>query len=384
MMIDVPIIMYHSVGTVDPRWQWHFLTIPWQAFEDHLAFLQARGYRSITLAEFHAFKTGQASLPAKPVVFTFDDGYLDNWVFAAPLLQRYGFRGTIFVNPDFVDPGETCRPTLEDCRAGRVREEDLPGLGFLSWAEMRAMERSGVMDIQSHAMTHTWYPAGPTIVDFRHPGDGFIWMGWNAAPERKWDYLPDGARLPARYGEPVYEHQKSMACRRYLPDPDLADHLAAAVAAAAAGFFERPDWRVELQREVVSHRQAHASNERQETTDEYLARLDAELGGAKRVIEEKLDKRVEFLCWPGGGYGPEALQIARRYYKASTLATADQGMPGFDESGHFRIRRLGVPCLQKGTRYVYPGGRYLYHWIREAQGSRFHRMVRGALKLATA
>ncbi len=254
MIVDVPIIMYHSVGTVDHRWPWHFLTTPWQTFEDHLAFLQARGYRSVTLAEFHAFKTGEGNLPAKPVVFTFDDGYLDNWVFAAPLLQRYGFRGTIFVNPDFVDPSEACRPTLEDCRADRAREADLPGLGFLSWAEMRAMERSGVMDIQSHAMTHTWYPCGPKVVDFRHPGDGFFWMGWNAAPERKWDYLPDGARLPARYGEPVYEHRKSLAGPRYLPDPGLADHLVAAVAAAGAGFFERPDWRAELQREAASYR----------------------------------------------------------------------------------------------------------------------------------
>ena len=65
-------------------------------------------------------------------------------------------KGTIFVNPDFVDPGDEVRPNLDDVAAGRCRREDLLVPGFLNWAEMREMERSGVIDIPSHAITPTW------------------------------------------------------------------------------------------------------------------------------------------------------------------------------------------------------------------------------------
>lgn len=382
MMYDVPVIMYHTVGVVEPGWRWNFLTVPWQTFEDQVAFLSAKGYTAITLGELCDYRFGRGTLPPRPVLFTFDDGYLDNWVYAVPILRKYGFRGTVFVNPDFVDPAPVCRPNLDDLWSGRSSLAELPIYGFLSWAEMRAMEGTGVMEVQSHAMTHTWYPSGPGIVDFRHPGDEHVWMEWNEAPERKWDYLRPEVASSARWGEPVYEHRKSLAGPRFFPDSRLADHLAGYVAAAGRDFFSRPGWRDELKAEAGRYRENNRLDERTESDAEYRARLRWELGESQRIIGEQLGKKVEFLCWPGGGYTPEAVEIARELYRASTLASRDPGEPGIDGAGHLRIRRFGVPCLEKGRRYRYPGGRYLHLFIRESQGSRFHRLGRQILKLA--
>lgn len=380
MTRPVPVIMYHTVGVVQPAWRWHFLTVPWQVFESQLRFLSKAGYRSISLHELYAHQAEGKPLPANCLAFTFDDGYLDNWVYAAPLLKKYGFRGTIFVNPEFVDPSATPRPSLEDVWQGRCSTEELPGLGFLSWAEMRALEASGVMEIQSHAMSHTWYPAGPEIVDFRHPGDDYVWMDWNAAPQRKWAYL-SAEPAPVRYGEPVYKHRKSLAGPRFFPDPGLGEHLVTYAARQGGDFFSRPNWREALAGAAQAYRAAREPAERYETAEQYLARLHWELGEAQRLIARNLDKEVPFLCWPGGGYGPEAVQIAKNYYRGSTLASRDAAPPGLDPGGHLRIRRIGVPCLETAAGATYPGGRYLFHTLREFQGSRVHRAIRQGLKL---
>jgi len=153
----IPVLMYHSVGRVLRDWAWPELTVPWRVFESHLRALRRAGYRTADLYEFHAHTTGEEILPEKSVVLTFDDGYVDNWTYVAPLLKRYGFKGTVLVTPEFVDQAEELRPTLDDVWEGRLNEEALDVNGFMSWAELRHVAESGVLSVQCHAMTHTWY-----------------------------------------------------------------------------------------------------------------------------------------------------------------------------------------------------------------------------------
>jgi peptidoglycan/xylan/chitin deacetylase (PgdA/CDA1 family) len=373
--------MYHTVGVVEPRWCWHFLTVPWQTFESQVAFLKTQGYETVFLNDLYDHYAGLRALPERSVLFTFDDGYLDNWVYVFPILKKYGMRGTIFVNPEFVDPTPSCRPTLIDYWAGRISESELPKLGFLSWAEMRAMELEGVMDIQSHGMTHTWYPSGPQIVDFRHPGDEYVWMDWNAAPDQKWDYLRDGGKTQCNFGEPVYEHQKSLAARRFLTDSTLAAHLVKYTSTAGSDFFERSDWRDILFGEAERYRTLHSLVERYETDEEYSHRLDWELRESQQLIGDNLGKKVPFLCWPGGGYGADALTISKRYYKSSTISSRDNSAAGINADTYLRIRRIGVPSIEIQGKIIYPGGSYLYHYMKESQGNRFHRLIRQLHKL---
>ena len=81
-------------------------------------------------------------------MLTFDDGYLDNWVFVWPLLRKYGMRATVFVTADFIEPDGPPRPTLEDVWGGKIRMEELQAAGFLRPSELRIMSESGVIDVQ--------------------------------------------------------------------------------------------------------------------------------------------------------------------------------------------------------------------------------------------
>ena len=89
-------------------------------FERQLQYLQEEGFQAVSLSEIHAHLATGAALPERAVGLTFDDGYLDNWVFAFPLLKKYGMKATVFMATDFVDPFDGCRPTLDDVWSGRI------------------------------------------------------------------------------------------------------------------------------------------------------------------------------------------------------------------------------------------------------------------------
>lgn len=361
-MTQVPILMYHSVS--DYRaWLWGHLTCPVNVFEDQLRALAEAGFHTVSLSEVYAHHAEGAPLPSNPIVLTFDDGYLDNWVYAYPLLKRYGFKGTIFASPDFVDPTSEPRPTLDDVAAGRVAAAALPQTGFLSWAEMAAMVNVGVMEIQAHALTHTWYFTDAPIVDFHRPGAPYPWLAWNAHPERKYRWLDEDQAPLVPWGTPVHQHDKALVARRYFPDPRLTEFMAAQVAAqGGAALFQEPGWRERLTAQVAQFRAQHELHDSWESPEEYEARIRHELGDSKAQLEAHLGQPVRFLCWPGGGYNATTERIAQELgYLATTLSSTDP------RRAHLEPRyliRWGTPTLPRHGQTLYRDGRYLVAMLR--------------------
>jgi len=368
--MPVPILMYHSVSD-NTRWLWGHLSCPVKVFHDHVRAMAQTGFTAISLADWYAHLHHGQPLPDKPIILTFDDGYLDNWVYAFPILKRYGFKGTIFVNPDFVDPQPVPRLNLDDVEAGRAARATLASTGFLSWAEMSAMEASGVMDIQSHGLTHTWYFTKDRIVDFHHPGDAYPWLAWNARPERKHLWMDEDQSAFVPYGAPVYAHEKSCIVRRYWPEAGLAEHLTDFVARqGGAAFFRDAAWRDVLMEQSTQYTSRHPAQGHWESEHEYQDRVRHELSDSKSIIETHLHKRVDFLCWPGGGHDAMSEQIAREAgYLAMTLSSQDPRRADVD--GKY-ITRWGAPTLPMGNRTVYRSGRYLVYMLNCKQGKRLY------------
>ena len=80
----VPVLMYHHVRPGAGM----IATTP-EHFEDQLRWLAKNGYTTLTAAQFARHLQGEG-VPRKSVLLTFDDGYLDNWVYAYPLLKKHG------------------------------------------------------------------------------------------------------------------------------------------------------------------------------------------------------------------------------------------------------------------------------------------------------
>lgn len=132
--IDVPILMYHYIsdppgGSDEYRID---LSISPGTFRGHLQYLFDNGYTPISLYDLdEALLTGRA-LPLKPVILTFDDGYIDHYTNAFTILQEIGFAGTFFIITARADAGDP---------------------NHLNWEQIREMADAG-MSMESHTKNH--------------------------------------------------------------------------------------------------------------------------------------------------------------------------------------------------------------------------------------
>lgn len=156
----VPVLVYHSINRIPGPW-----TVSPTNFEAQMRHLADNGYTTLHANEFAAFIEGKAKLPQKSVLITFDDGYLDNYVHAFPVLKWLGLHAVIFAATGLIGVGPT-RPNAEmgkseilpECLDQRtwkkaITEGSADAL-MLRWSEIQAMEASGVAEIHSHTHSH--------------------------------------------------------------------------------------------------------------------------------------------------------------------------------------------------------------------------------------
>ena len=95
----IPILMYHKVPDQDLASE-HKIFVNKNNFEKHLQFFKKINFKTLTFGDLKQFRTGQRSFkefPKKPLILTFDDGYVDNLLNAKPLLNKYGFKAQVFL-----------------------------------------------------------------------------------------------------------------------------------------------------------------------------------------------------------------------------------------------------------------------------------------------
>ncbi|MBZ4688300.1 MAG: Cda1 [Clostridiales bacterium] len=144
--VKVPILMYHHLVTQEniknnPDLAKNGSVISVEKFTEQMKYLHENSFNTITLQELTNFIEGKTQLPPKPVVLTFDDGYESNYTLAYPVLKKYNHKATINIV---------------------VRSTEKPiagGLPHLTWEQMREMQESGLISIQSHTYDlHKYLP----------------------------------------------------------------------------------------------------------------------------------------------------------------------------------------------------------------------------------
>jgi peptidoglycan/xylan/chitin deacetylase (PgdA/CDA1 family) len=134
-------------GTYLPILLYHY---PPPNFDQQLAHLQQAGYTTIDLDQALSGLRG-GPLPAKPVVITFDDGFSAQMSAYNDLLRR-NMKATFYI----IDGGEASRWCLG---AGRRYNDPLQppsgcGDAYLTWDQVRTMDRSGLITIAGHTINH--------------------------------------------------------------------------------------------------------------------------------------------------------------------------------------------------------------------------------------
>lgn len=122
------ILQYHHVHDKTPA----STSISPLQFEAHMQYLADNSFRVVSLSELVNSIKKQAPIPDKTVAITFDDAYLDILTHGKPILDKFNYPFTIFINPSIVNQGSE---------------------KYLSWSQLKSMADDGVM-IANHGFKH--------------------------------------------------------------------------------------------------------------------------------------------------------------------------------------------------------------------------------------
>ena len=99
--MSVPVLMYHHVLEKSG-----FIASSVDEFRSHMKFLAENGYKTLSINEFIAYKKGELEVPKKSVCITFDDGWMDNYIYAYPIVKEFGLKANIFIITGWIEAAQ--------------------------------------------------------------------------------------------------------------------------------------------------------------------------------------------------------------------------------------------------------------------------------------
>jgi peptidoglycan/xylan/chitin deacetylase (PgdA/CDA1 family) len=276
-----------SVGRWLPVFHFHEATVA--GLEPYLLYLVENGYRTVTSEAITAYVRKGIHPGPKSVVLCFDDAWASFWTVAVPLLRKHGLQAITYVSPARMPELASLRPTIESPE-GAQADIDSSVTPFTSWNELRALQGSGVADIQAHTLGHSMIFSDSAL-------SGFVTPGFLRHPH----LYPladtgDGERYltPADLGAPLYTQRSRYSdAFRYDNPAAFAACVQRVRENGGADFFTRPDW------ENCLRKLAESFPGRQETVAQRDAAIFDDLSMARQQLNTQLKTdSVRHMCFP--------------------------------------------------------------------------------------
>ena len=125
----VPILMYHGVVSGGKLKSDSESNTERKVFIKQMETLKREGFETISISEYDLFRQGKFTLPAKPIILTFDDGRRDSYYTTDKILEKLGFKATIFV--------------------ASIKSNQKDPF-YLDWEELKLMQSTGRWEIEAH------------------------------------------------------------------------------------------------------------------------------------------------------------------------------------------------------------------------------------------
>lgn len=129
------VIMYHGFNSGGKETTY---VINAQSLENDIIYLRQKGFEFVTTDDLIAFCDYGKPLPKKCVMLTFDDGYLNNYVFAYPILKKHNVKAVISPIAYYSDY-HTQNP------------DNHTSYAHMTWSQLKEMSDSGLVDVQNHS-----------------------------------------------------------------------------------------------------------------------------------------------------------------------------------------------------------------------------------------
>ena len=123
----IKVLMYHSIGFDN----YSIFRVTQKNFKEQMKYLHDNNYTTLSLDDVYNYFTINKPLPPRSVLITFDDGYVDNYTSAYPILKQYNMKATIFMITNNIDKSSS----------------------YLTSNQIKELISNGV-DVESHTANH--------------------------------------------------------------------------------------------------------------------------------------------------------------------------------------------------------------------------------------
>lgn len=149
------VLSYHDIrDDVAPKGDPDPYAVSTTNFAQHLDWLRAHGYQAVSVQAVLDARAGRGTLPEKAVLLTFDDGLRSAYTHVFPLLRAYGWPALVAPVTRWVE--------LPENAVVPYGPRDFTREDFLTWAQLREMHDSGLVEVGSHSHDlHRGVPGNP-------------------------------------------------------------------------------------------------------------------------------------------------------------------------------------------------------------------------------
>ncbi|HEY6334216.1 MAG TPA: polysaccharide deacetylase family protein [Blastocatellia bacterium] len=276
------ILAYHRVLNDDPAsfpYDGGVISCSTRVFEEQVSFV-AKNFDVISFNDLRAFEDGRIKLPGRPLVITFDDGYVDNYTNAFPVLKRAGISATIFLAAGYIGKDQLF---WWDAVAYAVKHSRFRSVVLPQISPTPIQLESAANKQRAVAAILQWIKGAPDASKNRLVEDLPQVLGVDLNPARRqrmqlsWDEVREMAACNIEFGSHTLTH------------PILSN--------VAPGQLER------------------------------------EIAGSKKLIEKELNKEIIAFAYPVGGkhhFNPEvAAAVAQTGYRYAVSYI--NGVPALDQ-----------------------------------------------------
>lgn len=317
----VAVLTYHSVSP-DAAWlPWsREITVHPDTLDRHLATLRRMGCAIGDGSDWTRRRLSGEASPGDAVVLHFDDGYLDNHLYAAPLLRRYRAPATFFASLDFIAPAAS---------------DD--GAGYMTWPQLAALDADPLFAVEPHGVGHARVPVSARIVDHVTPANWrrHAWLQWAATPGPKHDWF----RLALPLAVPVGAG---------IPESGLA--------------LATPAW----------------TGAGRESATALGTRIERDLTECRNAWITRLGRAPEVFCWPENQTCAQARTIATAL---GYIATTGGRRRNVDGEPPEIISRIHIGDRALGIRWLAAEALHLRAAVRLMQGNHYWYLLLAPMNL---
>ncbi len=155
MTYPIPVLMYHHIN---PH-KGDIVTVMPEVFEAQMKHLIDEGYRTLKLDELVSFVRGELTPDNRSVAVTFDDGWLDNYIYAYPVLKKYKINAAVFLITDRVEKASEKEQNIINDIPSHDESKELMANGeagkvVMGWKLITDMLSSGLVEFFPHSKSH--------------------------------------------------------------------------------------------------------------------------------------------------------------------------------------------------------------------------------------